>query len=298
MEIKEYTGDFLQRLRAFYYLATTKSFSKAAEKVHRNQGTLTYQIKKLEEDLQVHLVNRKITPVELTEKGDLLYQISLDLFKVMNRINVEIAEDGALSGNIQILCNYGLSSQYLPEYLYEFKALFPEVKLQIIPEKNANVVKRMSEPSIDFVITRSDFIEGKNCQFYPLFESPLALVVPKGTVISQKPTVSELAKLVYISVDNENTLDKAISNLLMKNNYTIQYAIIESYFLASLKYVELGLGAAIMDYFLANTKGYDVDIYSLAHLMEPQFYGVAVKNNQYISPQAQSLLQFLQERCK
>ena len=49
--IKETSGDFLQRLRGFYYVAEQGSMTDATVMMGRVQPTITHQIKSLEKEL-------------------------------------------------------------------------------------------------------------------------------------------------------------------------------------------------------------------------------------------------------
>ncbi len=292
MAPKEFSGDFLQWLRGFYHLARTRSFSRAAQAMCRNQGTLTYQIKRLEDDLGVTLVDRKVAPVRLTEKGLLLYEIALEIFGLLRKIQTEVASDGILSGNVLIMCNYGISARYIPRRLHAFKELYPEISVTVMPERSAELIHGLIEPDIDFIITRDDFLV-EPCQFTPLFESSLALVVHESIRFpGGEPAVEDLAGLSYIATP-EGTIDKSVSDLLRQSGHEVRIARSESYFLSSLQYVALNMGATVMDGFLAGTPGFAVNVHDLSRLVPKQAYGIAIRQNQYVSPQARKLIEFL-----
>src|ERR1700758_1303037 len=59
----------LRHLRYFVSVAEALSFTKAAEKLHTAQPSLTRQIKNLEEELGVRLLNRTKQQVSLTDEG-------------------------------------------------------------------------------------------------------------------------------------------------------------------------------------------------------------------------------------
>ena len=59
----------LRHLRYFVSVAEALSFTKAAEKLHTAQPSLTRQIKDLEEEIGVRLLNRTKQQVSLTDEG-------------------------------------------------------------------------------------------------------------------------------------------------------------------------------------------------------------------------------------
>lgn len=60
------------RLMAFREVANELSFTRAAEKLHCAQSTVTSQIKELERSLGAELFHRDRRPIELTPAGALL----------------------------------------------------------------------------------------------------------------------------------------------------------------------------------------------------------------------------------
>lgn len=52
--IEEMSGDFLQWLRGFYFVAINNSFSHAALEMGRNQPTISHQVKCLEKQFGIN----------------------------------------------------------------------------------------------------------------------------------------------------------------------------------------------------------------------------------------------------
>src|SRR5581483_2641091 len=62
----------LQHLRAFYEVATSGSFTRAAEKLYLTQPAVTQQVRALEAELGFPLIERRGRRIRLTEAGDAL----------------------------------------------------------------------------------------------------------------------------------------------------------------------------------------------------------------------------------
>ena len=73
----------LRQVRAFVSVAHLKSFTRTARLLHISQPALTIQIRKLEEDLQVKLLDRNSRKVDLTRVG-------LELVPVFQRVLHEL----------------------------------------------------------------------------------------------------------------------------------------------------------------------------------------------------------------
>ena len=70
------------QLRAFHYVAICGGFSRAAEALCLTQPAISDQVRKLEEEYDVILFNRRKKQVSLTSAGQQLLEISRRLFEV------------------------------------------------------------------------------------------------------------------------------------------------------------------------------------------------------------------------
>ena len=61
-----------KRLAVFQAVAETNSFTKAAERVHMTQPAVTFQIKRLEDDLGMQVFSRERNTIEITEAGKIV----------------------------------------------------------------------------------------------------------------------------------------------------------------------------------------------------------------------------------
>ena len=125
-------------LRAMQYLVTladVRHFSKAAERCHVSQPTLSTQIRKLEEELDVQLVERSPRRVMLTEVGE----------EVVERARALLAEVGAIkaiarrsrdphSGTLRLGIFPTLAPYYLPHVVPELRRRFPRLTLRLFEE--------------------------------------------------------------------------------------------------------------------------------------------------------------------
>ena len=74
----------LNALRAFEATARHMSFSKAAEELFVTPAALSYQVRQLEDHLQVKLFNRLNRAIELTDQGQLIFPGLKDAFERMD----------------------------------------------------------------------------------------------------------------------------------------------------------------------------------------------------------------------
>ena len=71
----------LRHLRYFVAVAEEKSFNKAAERLFISQPPLSRQIKQLEEEMGVVLIDRDQRPLKLTESGVFFYEHAIQILR-------------------------------------------------------------------------------------------------------------------------------------------------------------------------------------------------------------------------
>ena len=112
----------IHTLRYFLETAREENMSKAAERLHVSQSTLSKQMKRLEEELGKKLFIRHSFSIELTEEGMLLRKRAEDLLSLADKIEEEFsAMDDIVGGNIYFGCAESWQIRHLAGAIREFK---------------------------------------------------------------------------------------------------------------------------------------------------------------------------------
>ncbi|MCG6859370.1 MAG: LysR family transcriptional regulator [Salaquimonas sp.] len=117
------------QLRAFHHVAIHGGFSRAAEKLHLTQPALSDQVRKLEEEYDVILFNRRKKQVTLTPAGRRLLEVTHRFFEVETQALELLSESRALSaGTLRIVAD---SAMHLLHILQPFRMRYPKVRLSL-----------------------------------------------------------------------------------------------------------------------------------------------------------------------
>ena len=123
----------LRHLRYFQAVAELLNFSRAAERLHVAQPSLSLQIRDLEAELGTQLFDRNRVHVQLTDAGRTFYAHTS---KILAQISVAVASVHDTTtgvGGELILCNdWRLSTDLVPATIAEFRAQHPRVEVQLI----------------------------------------------------------------------------------------------------------------------------------------------------------------------
>lgn len=180
-------------LRALQYLVTLadlRHFSKAAERCHVSQPTLSTQIRKLEEELDVQLVERSPRRVMLTEVGE----------EVVERARALLAEAGAIkdiarrsrdphSGTLRLGIFPTLAPYYLPHVIPQIRRRFPRLTLRLFEEKTADVITMLVQGRLDAGLLALP-VDVDQLVARPLFEEPFVLALHEQHALASRPSIS------------------------------------------------------------------------------------------------------------
>ena len=122
----------VRTLRYFTVVAEEKHLTKAAKRLNMTQPPLGYQIKLLEEELGIKLLERNGKNIGLTENGKFVYEKSKYILGEFERTIGEIKNlDSLETGEIKL----GVVPSYIPDIakkIDEFRSKYPLIKFKIM----------------------------------------------------------------------------------------------------------------------------------------------------------------------
>ncbi|MBN9218571.1 MAG: LysR family transcriptional regulator [Mesorhizobium sp.] len=137
-------------LRAFVVVAERLSFTRAAEQLNRTQATVSLQVKRLEERLEIALFHRSTARVELTAAGE-GFLIDARRILALNEQAVARVSSQRVSGHVRIGVMEDYGTKILPRLLADIAGRFPLVQVDMEIGLTARLLKRLGS-SFDAVI--------------------------------------------------------------------------------------------------------------------------------------------------
>ncbi|MDC0738307.1 LysR substrate-binding domain-containing protein [Cognatishimia sp. SS12] len=186
----------MHQLRYFVAVAEELHFGRAAERENISQPPLSFQIKKLEQELNVQLFKRTKRKVELTEAGALLLpQARTILADVQSaKDTASLARRGEI-GRVRIGFVHSASLGYLPQLLEPFRAEFPRVEIHLDEMTVTEQLVALKKKQIDIGVLRPPIADPELTSFN-VVEENFVLVVPKTHPLAGTPSV-ELSSLAH-----------------------------------------------------------------------------------------------------
>lgn len=140
----------IQQLNYLIALDIHRNFSKAANHCFVSQPTLSMQIKKLENDLDVVIIDRSKQPLRFTEVGQKIVEQArqaIDELKVIDDIILE--EKGEVAGQLSVGIIPTLAPYLIPLFLGSFLKRFPKVELTLTEYKTDEIIDKLQHENLD-----------------------------------------------------------------------------------------------------------------------------------------------------
>jgi LysR family transcriptional regulator, hydrogen peroxide-inducible genes activator len=176
----------LRDLQYLVALAEHRHFGRAAEACFVSQPTLSTQIKKLEDELGVALVERTPRKVLLTEVGRDIAIRARDVLNEIEQIRgVARRTLDPESGTVRLGIFPTLGPYLLPHVLPRVREAFPRLELLLVEEKTEAVLRLLREGKLDAgILALPLHEESLHSEF--LFEEPFLLAVSSAHPLAHK----------------------------------------------------------------------------------------------------------------
>lgn len=185
----------LTQLEYIVAVDTYRHFGKAAEACFITQPTLSMQIKKLEEDLEIIIFDRSKQPLIPTDVGQRIIEQARAVIKQAEEIN-NIVKDhkNQVSGMLRIGIIPTLAPYLLPVFVGAYKKKYPNIFIKVVEATTENIIKLLHKDLIDVGILVTPLNEEKILE-KPIFYEEMLIYANNGHKLhTQKEiTVQDIA---------------------------------------------------------------------------------------------------------
>ena len=244
----------LQQLRILKAVATEKNFKKAAAVLYLSQPSLSKQIKRLEKNLDILLINRENNKISLTENGKIFLQYSeriLALCEESCRALIDLKNGDR--GNLTVGASQTIGTYLMPRILALFAQNYPQINLKVQVNSTRLIANNILNGEIDIAVVGGEipdeFVKSLTIQHF--VEDELSLIISNSHPFTKKEKIQkeDLYYLNFITLNSNSTIRKFIDNILIQNKIepkelkiVMQFNSLEGIKTA----VSLGLGAAFV----------------------------------------------------
>ena len=170
-------------------IAEHKNFTKAAEKCFVTQPTLSTQIQKLEDELDVLIFDRSKKPIELTDVGRKIVLQAKNIVDESDRIqDIVDQQKGFIGGEFKLGIIPTIMPTLLPMFLKGFIKKYPKVKLKIEEHTTEEIIDRINDGHLDAAIAATP-LELDTIKERVLYYEPFVAYVPDDHRLASKKKI-------------------------------------------------------------------------------------------------------------
>lgn len=245
----------LRHLRYFITVAEELNFSKAALRLYTAQPSLSQQIKDLEEDVGVRLLNRTKRKVELTEEGAVfLEQARLTLAQADKAVAMARQVSQAKQQLLRIGFVPVAEMKVFPFVLPSLRVQHSDLKIELLSLNNAEQMRLLKKGELDISFTRHNFHNNEIESKFVLRE-PMIFLLHKDHPLAKydRIPVKALNGIDFIipAIEQAQTLHNSILDFAKSNNIAFNIVQKTDNILFNINSVGMGLGCTILPGYIA-----------------------------------------------
>ena len=172
-----------------YILAVDRcrNFAQAAKECFVTQPTLSMQIQKLEDYLQVIVFDRHKSPIEPTPMGKKVLILARKVMKEAQELE-ELSKSlrGEISGEYILAVIPTLAPYILPLFVQQFVEKYPKVELKIFEHQTDEIIRYLKEGKIDGAILATPLNEKEIKEEHLFYEPFHVFLSPEHALLKKK----------------------------------------------------------------------------------------------------------------
>ncbi|OAT85713.1 selenium metabolism-associated LysR family transcriptional regulator [Desulfotomaculum copahuensis] len=213
----------LKQLEAFLLVAELRNFTRAAGQLGMSQPAVSFQIKALEEELQVTLLERTEKKVVLTEAGRLLYPEARQMLRHYRKIRAVVDElRGLKSGHLILGATDVPGECLLPVFIGAFREQYPGVRVTLRVGSNAVILRWLQEREVDLGILGLT-AAGEGIRYYPWLEEQLVFIVPGWHPLAgNQVNLEEVTREPLLIREQDSGTRQVLESKLAEHNISLQ----------------------------------------------------------------------------
>lgn len=283
----------------FYEVARHGGFTAAARALMISQSALSIQIRNFEESLGGALFDRTRGGVELTDTGQMAYQVAERVFQDIEQLLDDVREsERHFTGEVSVGTVNSIGIYVLPQVLGAFRAAFPDVEVRIDFKDVEGVIDQVVAGRVDFAIIPWHRKYG-DLLGIPLQPVKMFLVAHPDHPLAKETRVPprELGNYPFVGYQQGLHTRTMTDSLFKRIGVEVRYAI-ESANAATIKHMAMaGMGLAVVPEFavageLRRGQLVRIDVPMMTMSQELTVY---LRRNRTLSAARAQFLEFLQE---
>ncbi|MDB6127147.1 MAG: transcriptional regulator, LysR family [Verrucomicrobia bacterium] len=237
----------LHQLRYFVAIAETGNFTRAAERSHITQPSLSQQILNLEREVGHKLFHRLGRKAVLTEAGTTFLERARKILFEVENATKELKDHPALDRRITIGAVPTVAPYLVAPLVARCRETHPNLLIHVREDFRSNLSRAVVEGELDLAVVTLP-VKDHRLSIEPLMTEPLLLVVSKGHPLTGRSeiTANDLAEETFVTMGDSSTLAAQVRSFCGDHNFSpkVGYRCAQ---VSTLKlFVSMGAGISIL----------------------------------------------------
>jgi DNA-binding transcriptional LysR family regulator len=290
----------LWQLKVFCNVVDSQSFSKAGQRIHLSQPTVSSHIRDLEDYFGCRLIDRLARAAVPTKAGELLYEYARRLLTLRDETETAIAEfQGKIKGCLHIGGSTIPGGYILPAIIGDFKKKYPDVSLVLRIGDTSQIIQEIITGNIEIGIVGAKSTDPNIIQ-QRLFEDELFVTVPTSHRWAKRQQIEpeKLTREPFIVREAGSGTRKSIQISLAKidkslNDFNIVAEMGSNQ--AMINGVKHDLGVSILSGIAvaAEVAQQRIQVLTIKGLRLKRSFYMTMRHKRTLSPQAAVFIEFL-----
>ena len=211
----------LRQLQVFVAIAKEGSFSRAAERLHLTQPTVSMQVKKLSDAVGEPLFEQIGRKVYLTEVGRIMLDAAQAILDQLALAEEKVNELRGVAGGTVQLSVVSTAQYFVPEVIHDFLSEYPQVNVVMEVGNRETLLSRIQENKDDFYILGQP-PEGLRVESHLLLNNPLVVVAHRDHPLAQKKRrirLEDLAEQPFLMREKGSGIRKQVERVFDRHGF-------------------------------------------------------------------------------
>jgi DNA-binding transcriptional LysR family regulator len=238
----------LQQLQCFIAVLEEGGFKRATARLGITQPALSYQIKRLEEELGVQVFRRGPGGITPTEAGRILLEHAHHVISAVREAHQAVRElSGDVTGEIRIGAIKCVGQYFLPHVLREIRAKHPMARPKLLYMESDDLLEALLASKVDVAMV-VDPPPDERLTYTPVFDEEISLVSGRGHRLYGRKTVelSELKDVTFVALSPQTSAGTLAKRYLDRQGISIVPSLTTDNIETVKRMIESGMGVAFL----------------------------------------------------
>ena len=288
----------LRELEYFVVICEEKNFTAAAERLYISQPAISKTLSKLEEELDLRLINRNQKPVSITAEGEVLLKLARNIITQFQSTQNIMEEYKKLKrGSFTIAVPPMTGAYFFPPLFAGFKKKYPALDMRIIDGGSLASLEMVKKEEIHTGLIIFPPKDMAGVSSIPVTQQELVVCLPADHPLAGSACLSlqQLENEPVVLYNEGFALRSIILNAYAEAGMTPKIEISTNQFLTIKALVAKGAGISFLPAIAVN----DTDAIVTVPL-EPQLHvtiGLVWNPNGFLPPACKAFINFVQDYC-